>query len=128
MSFAQNSVSASNSESTELSRSPAGKLYLNTCSEFSTPSSQSFVFNNDNQGTNFIFNSQPMKRTNDTFEFIGDNNRAKCSDINRLNALTDTESQMMKRINILELKVVQLENDNISLSNQGIIIDSNVNI
>jgi len=138
LSFAQNGIISSDTLSTaantpivivsktgifsDLSKSSLEKRNLNSFSEFNTPIGSSFVLEKDNQDNNNVFNTQTNKRTN-TFTFFDENKKAKYNDFNRLNSLTDSVDQMMKKINSLELKVVQLENDNTLLRNQ--IIDIN---
>jgi hypothetical protein len=48
-----------------------------------------------------------MKRTN-TFTFFDDDKRKKFNDFNRINVLTNSVDQMMKKINSLETKYNEL--------------------
>jgi hypothetical protein len=65
------------------------------------------VFNKGNQDNNYTSNTQPMKRTN-TFTFFDDDKRTKFNDFNRINVLTDSVDQMMKKIDSLETKYNEL--------------------
>ena len=123
LSFAKNGVLSSDSESictktptvsssirensSEFSSDKVGKRNLNTLSEFMTPTGPSFVFNKGNQDNNYTSNTQPMKRTN-TFTFFDDDKRTKFNDFNRINVLTDSVDQMMKKIDSLETKYNEL--------------------
>jgi hypothetical protein len=128
LSFAQNGVTSSDTISTaaiaprimvnkpgifsELSRSSLEKRNLSSFSEFNTPSGSAFAFNKDYQSNDYVFNTQPMKRPNETFTFFDDNKKAKSNDFIRMNKLIDTVDLLMEKITRLESKVLQLEEDN----------------
>ncbi len=65
------------------------------------------MFNKGNQDNNYTSNTQPMKRTN-TFTFFDDDKRKIFNDFNRINVLTNSVDQMMKKINSLETKYNEL--------------------
>jgi hypothetical protein len=98
---------------------------LNSFSKFNTPSGPELGFNKDYQSNDYVFNTQPMKRPNETFSFFDDNKKAKYNDFNRINNLMNTVDLLMGKITTLELKVLQLEEDNTSFRNQNINVDTN---
>jgi hypothetical protein len=141
LSFAQNGIISSDTLSTaattpivivsktgifsDLSKSSLEKRNLNSFSEFSTPYGTELAFNKDYQSNDYVFNTQPMKRANETFTFFDDNKKAKSNDFNRINKLMNTVDLLMEKITRLESKVLQLEEDNTSLKNQNINVDIN---
>ena len=98
---------------------------MNSFSEFSTLSGPEFAFGKDYQTNDYVFNTQPMKRPNETVTFFDDSKKAKSNDFNRFNKLMNTVDLLMEKITRLESKVLQLEKDNTSLRNQYINVDTN---
>ena len=64
--------------------SPLRGRNLNFTPEFCTPSAPFRASKKGNQGNGYVFNSQPLKRPDKTFNFFDDSKKAKYNDFSRL--------------------------------------------